>query len=72
MEKKIKKMIDFCFDNLKPNGKLLILKKWIFNQYKIDNANLYFSEKDAILCNLKKFSYLNFIIWFLKSLFFQQ
>ena len=69
-KKKIEKNIDFCFPNLKPNGQLLNLKKWIFNQYKIDNANLYFSEKDAILCNLKKFSYLNFIIWFLKSLFF--
>ncbi len=69
-DKKAENKFDFCFPNLDPIGQITNIKNWINDQYQINDFNLYFSEKDAILSNIKKFNYLKFIAWFLKSFSF--
>ena len=69
-KKKTENKFDFCFPNLNPIGQITNINKWINNQYQIQNFNLYFSEKSAILANIKKFSYIKFTAWFLKSFSF--
>ncbi len=65
-----KNIDQFNFVNLNMRDQKEKIKDWIKIQYSSNINENYFSENEVILSGIKNFQFYNFLIWFIKNLFY--